>query len=81
MGLDQIGSIAEISAAVLVVASLIYVGRQLRQDTQSMRLDTVQAIIDEWNNWYDTETNNVKPVYDSPDRTNPVRQAPSARSD
>ena len=47
MGLDQIANIAEIAAAVLVVASLIYVGRQLNQNTQSMRLDTVQAIVAE----------------------------------
>jgi hypothetical protein len=58
MGLDQIANIAEISAAVLVVASLIYVGRQLNQNTQSMRLDTVQAIIAEWNAWYDMMTPN-----------------------
>jgi hypothetical protein len=58
MGLDQIANIAEISAAVLVVASLLYVGRQLKQNTQSMRLDTVQAIIAEWNSWYDMMTPN-----------------------
>ena len=53
MGLDHIANIAEISAAVLVIASLIYVGRQIKQNTQSMRLETVQAISSEWNRWYD----------------------------
>ena len=62
MGLDQIANIAEISAAVLVVASLIYVGRQLKQNTQSMRLETVQAIVAEWNSWYDMITPNKELV-------------------
>lgn len=48
MALDEIANIAEISAAILVVASLIYVGRQLKQNTQSMRLKIVQAISAEW---------------------------------
>ncbi len=48
MGLDQISNIAEISAAVLVIGSLVYVGRQIKQNTQSMRLETVQAISSEW---------------------------------
>jgi len=56
MGLDQIANIAEISAAALVVASLIYVGRPLKQNTQSMRIETVQAISAEWNSWYDMMT-------------------------
>ena len=60
MGLDQIANIAEISAAVLVVGSLIYVGRQLKQNSQSMRLETVQAISAEWNRWYDMMTPNAE---------------------
>lgn len=56
MGLDQFANIAEISAAVLVIASLVYVGRQIKQNTQSMRLETVQAISSEWNKWYDMVT-------------------------
>jgi len=58
MDLDQIANIAEISAAVLVVGSLIYVGRQLKQSTQSMRLETVQAISAEWSRWYDMMSSN-----------------------
>lgn len=58
MGLDQFANIAEISAAILVVASLVYVGRQLKQNTQSMRLENVQAITAEWNSWYDMITPN-----------------------
>jgi hypothetical protein len=58
MPLDQIANIAEISAAVLVVGSLIYVGRQLKQNTQSMRLETVQAISAEWSRWYDMMSSN-----------------------
>jgi len=43
MGLDQIANIAEISAAVLVVASLIYVGYQVKETRKAVRAATAQA--------------------------------------
>ena len=46
MGLDQIANIAEISAAVLVVASLIYVGYQVKESRNAVRAATAQARTD-----------------------------------
>ena len=46
MGLDQIANIAEISAAVLVVASLIYVGYQVKETRKAVRAATAQARTD-----------------------------------
>ena len=46
MGLDQIASIAEISAAVLVVASLFYVGYQVKETRKAVRAATAQARTD-----------------------------------
>ena len=46
MGLDQIANIAEISAAVLVVASLIYVGYQIKETRKTVRAATAQARTD-----------------------------------
>ena len=46
MALEQIYFIAEIVAAVTVVASLIYVGIQLRQNTQTVRVAAGQAHVD-----------------------------------
>ena len=46
MGLDQIANIAEISAAVLVVASLIYVGYQVKESRKAVRAATAQARTD-----------------------------------
>ncbi len=46
MGLDQIANIAEISAAVLVVASLIYVGYQVKESRMAVRAATAQARTD-----------------------------------
>ena len=43
MGLDQISNIAEISAAVLVVGSLIYVGYQVKETRKAVRAATAQA--------------------------------------
>ncbi len=40
MPLDQIANIAEISAAVLVIVSLIYVGIQIRQNTDTLKVRT-----------------------------------------
>ncbi len=46
MGLDQIANIAEISAALLVVASLIYVGYQVKESRMAVRAATAQARTD-----------------------------------
>ncbi len=46
MGLDQIANFAEISAAVLVVASLIYVGYQIKETRKAVRAATAQARTD-----------------------------------
>ena len=40
MNWDAIAAIAEILGAIVVVASLIYVGRQLAQNTEMMRIGT-----------------------------------------
>ena len=48
MPLDQIANIAEISAAALLIVSLIYVGIQIRQNTRSVRGTTLQMNTDFW---------------------------------
>ena len=46
MGLDQIANIAEISATVLVVASIIYVGYQVKETRKAVCAATAQARTD-----------------------------------
>jgi hypothetical protein len=46
MTLDQVANIAEISAAALVIVSLIYVAIQIKQNTKATQLSTSQAFID-----------------------------------
>jgi len=46
MPLDQLANIAEISAAVLVIVSLIYVGAQIKQNTKATVISTSQAFVD-----------------------------------
>jgi hypothetical protein len=46
MALDQIANIAEISAAALVIVSLIYVAIQIRQNTRATQCSTSLAFID-----------------------------------
>jgi hypothetical protein len=48
MPLERIANIAEISAAVLVIVSLIYVGIQIRQNTKTVRGSTLQRNTDFW---------------------------------
>ncbi len=51
MPLDQIANIAEISAAALLVVSLIYVGLQVRQSTKAAYAATNQAHADVTNGY------------------------------
>ena len=43
MPLDQLANIAEISAAALLIVSLIYVGIQIKQNTKATKISTSQA--------------------------------------
>ena len=46
MTLDQIFSASQIAAAVAVVASLFFVGLQLRQSDRTQRADSLQSVLD-----------------------------------
>ena len=46
MPLDQLANIAEITAAALVIVSLIYVGVQIHQNTRAVRGSTLQLNTD-----------------------------------
>ncbi len=46
MPLDQLANIAEISAAALLIVSLIYVGIQIKQNTKATKISTSQAFVD-----------------------------------
>jgi len=47
--LNELGSLGEFVSAIAVIASLIYVGRQVRQHTNATRIATTQAHLDIWN--------------------------------
>ena len=44
MTLEELAYLAEIIGLILVVASLIYVGKQLKQNTEMMKADSRNAI-------------------------------------
>jgi hypothetical protein len=46
MSLDQLANIAEISAAALLIVSLIYVGIQIKQNTKATQISTSQTFVD-----------------------------------
>ena len=53
MTLEQSAYLAEIVGVFAIVASLVYLGFQVRQNTRTTRLETVQAISTERNSWMD----------------------------
>jgi hypothetical protein len=59
MSWDAIGAIGEIAGAVAVVASLVYVSYQLKQNTSAIRGDRYHSInskmIDLYSNWADSD--------------------------
>jgi len=59
MPLDQLANIAEISAGVLLIVSLIYVGIQIRQNTAATQAATGQA-------WFNTFDGHVGLINSSP---------------
>jgi hypothetical protein len=52
--LNELGSLGEFIGAIAVVASLIYVGIQLRQNTAAIKITTAQAFTDTWNGYIST---------------------------
>jgi len=46
MTLEQFAYLAQIVAAVAVIASLIYVARELRQNTNAMRINNADTFVD-----------------------------------
>ena len=52
--LTDLGNLGEFVGAIAVVASLIYVGIQLRQNTAAIRITTAQAFTDTWNGYIST---------------------------
>ncbi|NCF20023.1 MAG: hypothetical protein GWP63_17450 [Haliea sp.] len=49
ISLTDLGNLGEFVGAIAVVASLIYVGIQLRQNTAAIKITTAQAFTDTWN--------------------------------
>ena len=52
MTLETIYFISQVLAAVCVIASLIFVGVQVRQSTKQAKADAVQAVHDNLSVWY-----------------------------
>ena len=52
MNWDALQAIAEWVGAFAVLASLLYVGNQIRQNTQAVRSATAQAVHDNYATWY-----------------------------
>ena len=47
--ISDLGSLGEFVGAIAVIASLIYVGAQIKQNTNAVRISTAQAHLDIWN--------------------------------
>jgi hypothetical protein len=49
MDWNAIGAIGEVCGAIAVVITLIYLSRQLRENTKSIKLQSVESTFKEWN--------------------------------
>ncbi len=49
MNWDAIGAIGEVCGAIAVVITLVYLSRQLRENTKSIKLQSVESTFREWN--------------------------------
>ena len=59
MNWDAIGAVGEVSGAVAVVVTLIYLAGQLRQNTQALRSSTYEAINSSAFSWSDSVMDHV----------------------
>jgi hypothetical protein len=49
MNWEAIAAIGEVLGAVAVVITLVYLAKQLRENTKSIKLQSVEATFKEWN--------------------------------
>ena len=48
---DAIGAISEILAAIAVVVTLIYLAKQIRQNSQAVEISALRDATEQWNRW------------------------------
>ena len=51
MNWEAIGAIGEILGAIAVVATLIYLARQIRQNSQAVEIAALRDTTEQWNQW------------------------------
>lgn len=51
MNWDAIGAISEILAAIAVVITLIYLAKQIRQNSQAVEISALRDTTEQWNRW------------------------------
>ena len=51
MNWDAIGAIGEIAGAIAVVATLLYLSKQIRQNSRSVEISALRDTTAQWNHW------------------------------
>ena len=51
MNWNAIGAISEVLAAIAVVITLIYLARQIRQNSQAVEVSALRDTTEQWNRW------------------------------
>ena len=51
MNWSAVGAIAEILAAIAVVVTLLYLAKQIRQNSQAVEITALRDTTDHWNRW------------------------------
>ena len=51
MNWDAIGAVGEILGAIAVIATLIYLAKQIRQNSQAVQISALRDTTEQWNRW------------------------------
>lgn len=51
MNWDAIGAVGEILGAIAVIATLIYLAKQIRQNSQAVQISALRDTTEQWNKW------------------------------
>jgi len=58
MNWDALGAIGEVSGALILIVSVIYLGRQVRESNAHARAESERHVQESWNRILNNETNN-----------------------
>lgn len=60
MNWEAIGAVGEILGAIAVIATLIYLAKQIRQNSQAVQVSALRDTTEQWNRWSEVLANSTE---------------------